>query len=316
MVAIGMAALLTLLPGTVACQEGEKPALKLEMSIDQLEPVIGDTVQAEVKLTNTGEKDLEICSLVHEERALAFKMDFEIGGDKKKSFVYASMRPEPHVAGRLPLPKVVLKPKKSLVGLFRIPTLRTGPVTITAQYAGAGATVTSEQIGVKVKPRKDGSSRLAAFVETSMGIMQVDLTPEAAPNTVAHFVDLARRGFYDNLTFFRVVKGFVLQSGCPYDLGYGGPGYALASEAKGQEARHDKGTVAMSGNMKEGYTGSMFFISLARIPSHDGKYTIIGKVAKTGMDTVDKIAGVNVDKDTERPHEDVFIKSVKIDVVK
>jgi cyclophilin family peptidyl-prolyl cis-trans isomerase len=134
---------------------------------------------------------------------------------------------------------------------------------------------------------------------------------------VANFVALSKRGFYNGLNFHRVVKNSWIQTGCPYDNGYGGPGYAVKSEAEAQTVLHEPGSVSMSGNLKSGFAGSQFFISLTNLPAFDKKYTVIGKVTAGGLDTVRKIGMVEVDKNTDRPSkEDVRLKEIKIVAVK
>ncbi len=276
--------------------------------------MIGDAVQAEVVLTNNGDKDLDVAALCLEERSVSFEVSFEAAPGKQRQFQFAVTRPDPHLVDRLPLPRAALKPRKSLVSLFTIPTLKTGNLTVTARYGDKD--LRSAPAALKVTEQADGAGRLAAILDTSEGTIQIDLLPEEAPNNVANFISLARQGFYNNLVFFRVVKETWIQSGCPYDNGYGGPGYALKSEAKGQTISHGEGTVAMSQNLKLDHTGSQFFIALKEIPSFKEKFTIIGKVSGTGVETARKIGKVNVDAKTDRPQADVLLKKATIVVVK
>lgn len=287
--------------------------LKLVVAADRPDYVVGDDVQAEVTLSNGSAKDQEVAELCFDERSLSFEIVF---GDAKKKFDLSIVRPDPHLAERLALPRVALKPGKSLIGLVRFPVLAQGPLQITGVYRGADKEVRAAAVTVAVKPQADGGNRLAAVVETSQGTFQIDLKPEDAPNNVSNFVSLARRGFYRNMNFHRVVKNEWIQSGCPYDNGYGSVGYALKSEAAAQASLHEAGTVAMSGNMKEGYTGSQFYVCLRKSPGFDKKYPIIGVVSGAGMDVAKKIGAVEVDKTTDRPKEDVRLKDVKIIVLK
>lgn len=287
----------------------------VSLSLDRTEAPVGEEIQAEVTVTNPGDKDVSVAELAFEERSLSFDVSFDAGG-KSKSFLYAVVKPDPHVADRIGPARVTLKPKKSVVGLFRIPTLRAGPMTVAAVYKGAEKEARSSALNVKVTPAGE-AGRLAAAVETSMGAFQIDLAPDQAPNTVASFVQLARRGFFDGLNVHRAVKNGWIQTGDPYDNGTGGPGYAVRSEAEAQkDVKHDTGTVAMAGNLKSGYAGSQFFISVARQSSFDAKFTAIGTVTGAGVDVVKKIAGVDVDKSTDRPVKDVKVSSIKIIAVK
>jgi peptidyl-prolyl cis-trans isomerase A (cyclophilin A)/peptidyl-prolyl cis-trans isomerase B (cyclophilin B) len=291
--------------------------LSLALATDKTEYVLGDEVQAEVTLTNTGDKAADVAELVFEERSLSFDVSFEAAPGKTKQFSYSVLKPDPHLIDRIGPARVSLKPKKTLSGIFRIPTLKTGALSITAVYRGAEKEVRSTTASLKVAPAADGGNRLAAAVSTSKGDFQIDLLPEEAPNNVASFVSLAHRGFYNNMNFHRIIKGGWIQTGCPYDLGFGHAGYAVKSEAEGQTAVHDAGTVAMSQNLKGGFTGSQFFIDLKRQESHDKKFTIIGRVPESKMDPVKQIGAVDTDKNTDRPlKEDIRLKEIKIIVVK
>jgi cyclophilin family peptidyl-prolyl cis-trans isomerase/HEAT repeat protein len=124
-----------------------------------------------------------------------------------------------------------------------------------------------------------------AILHTRYGTVEILLDTVEAPLTVASFVDLARRGFYDGLTFHRVVPGFVTQGGCPRGDGSGGPGYALRSELG--ERPYGRGAVGMALSEKD-TGGSQFFITHAPAPHLDGAYALFGTVTR-GMDVVDKI---------------------------
>lgn len=311
--------MLKILIATLALQAQPDPAksdLALSAALDKAEYVIGEEMQAEVTLANASDKDLEVAEFTFEERSLGFDVTFEAAPSKPKLFTYAITRPDPHLVERLPLARVSLKARKSVTGLFRIPTLKPGEVTVVARYAGGDKELRSAPVKVKVKEQADGASKLAAILETAQGNMTIQLLPEEAPNSVANFVNLARREFYNNLLFFRVVKNQWIQSGCPYDQGFGHPGHSIRSEASGQTAVHDAGTVAMSENMKQSFVGSQFFIGLTRIPSHDKKFPVIGRLDAAGLDVARKIAAVEVDKNTDRPKEDVRLTKVTIVVVK
>lgn len=320
MLSLGMAAVLLALqpqpPPAAPPQEPSKPpsGLVLSLSLDKAAAILGDTLQAEVVLTNNGDHEADVIPLCLEERSIGFEITFEAAPGKSKTFRYAVIQPDPHLVERLPLPRVSLRPKKSIISLFGIPTLVPGDMTVVARYADKD--LRSAPVTVKVAPQADGANRLAAILDTSEGTIQIDLLPGEAPLNVANFITLARRGFYDNLVFFRVVKDNWIQSGCPYDNGFGGPGYALKSEAAEQAVGHTEGAVAMAQNLKAGHTGSQFFIDLKAIPSFDKKYTVIGKTSGAGLEVARKIGGVGTDSKTDRPLQDVMLKKVTIVVVK
>jgi peptidyl-prolyl cis-trans isomerase B (cyclophilin B) len=139
---------------------------------------------------------------------------------------------------------------------------------------------------------------LYANFDTDRGPVRVELYPDKAPLTVANFVNLAKRGFYDGLNFHRVIKDFMIQGGCPQGTGTGGPGYKFEDEAN-NGVRHERGVLSMA-NAGPNTNGSQFFITHVATPWLDGKHTVFGKVVD-GMDVVDKV--VQGDK----------IKSVKIE---
>ena len=128
---------------------------------------------------------------------------------------------------------------------------------------------------------------LYANFDTDRGPVRVELYPDKAPLTVANFVNLAKRGFYDGLNFHRVIKDFMIQGGCPQGTGTGGPGYKFEDEAN-NGVRHERGVLSMA-NAGPNTNGSQFFITHVATPWLDGKHTVFGKVVD-GMDVVDKVA--------------------------
>jgi peptidyl-prolyl cis-trans isomerase B (cyclophilin B) len=130
----------------------------------------------------------------------------------------------------------------------------------------------------------DPAKTYAATVKTNRGDIEVDLFAAEAPKTVNNFVFLARDGFYDGLTFHRVIRDFVAQGGCPLGTGMGGPGYKFEDETRGNPHRHEAGSLSMA-NAGPNTNGSQFFICHKPQPHLDGKHTVFGKVRK-GMDVV------------------------------
>ncbi|MGD9020696.1 MAG: peptidylprolyl isomerase [Lysobacterales bacterium] len=124
------------------------------------------------------------------------------------------------------------------------------------------------------------SNEILAEVNTSKGMINLRLYPEHAPVTVANFVNLARRGFYDNLNFHRVIDNFMIQGGCPHGSGTGGPGYRFEDECCA-ELRHDgPGKLSMA-NAGPNTNGSQFFITHVETPWLDGKHTVFGSVVSS-----------------------------------
>ncbi len=127
----------------------------------------------------------------------------------------------------------------------------------------------------------------AAIIEMAKGgKIVIEFYPKDAPNTVDNFVKLTNKGFYNGLTFHRVIPGFVAQGGDPDGNGLGGPGYHIKAEFNKQ--LHKTGTVAMARSPEPDSAGSQFYICLAPQPSLDGQYTVFGQVVE-GMDVVNKI---------------------------
>ena len=123
----------------------------------------------------------------------------------------------------------------------------------------------------------DTSNEILAEMNTSKGVIHLRLYPEQAPVTVANFINLAKRGFYDNLNFHRVIDNFMIQGGCPLGSGMGGPGYRFEDECT-PELRHDAPGKLSMANAGPGTNGSQFFITHVDTPWLDGKHTVFGSV--------------------------------------
>lgn len=128
-----------------------------------------------------------------------------------------------------------------------------------------------------------------AEIITAKGTMKVDFYENDAPNTVQNFVDLAKKGYYDGLTFHRVIPNFVIQGGCPTGTGTGGPGYKINCELDGGNQYHDRGVLSMA-HAGRNTGGSQFFICHSREnTAHlDRNHTCFGKVVE-GLDVIDAI---------------------------
>tara|TARA_B100001564_G_C20422535_1_gene570757 strand:+ start:269 stop:697 length:429 start_codon:yes stop_codon:yes gene_type:complete len=128
-----------------------------------------------------------------------------------------------------------------------------------------------------------------AIITTDKGSLKVEFYENDAPNTVANFVNLAKKGFYEELTFHRVIPEFVVQGGCPQGTGVGGPGYEIDCELNGENQYHDKGVLSMA-HAGRNTGGSQFFIVLSRAQTAhlDGNHTCFGKVVD-GIDTIDDL---------------------------
>ncbi|MBN2109785.1 MAG: peptidylprolyl isomerase [Methanosarcinaceae archaeon] len=131
-----------------------------------------------------------------------------------------------------------------------------------------------------------------AIIETDKGNIVLELFEKDAPKTVANFEKLIRQGFYNGLTFHRVIPNFVIQGGCPKGDGTGGPGYTIKCETKGNPRKHGKGALSMAHAGKD-TGGSQFFITHSPQPHLDGVHTVFGQVIE-GMDVVNRIRAKDV----------------------
>ena len=144
---------------------------------------------------------------------------------------------------------------------------------------------------------------LVAMIKTNKGTIKLNLFAEKAPLTVANFVNLAVRGYYDGLTFHRVIADFMIQGGCPNGDGRGGPGYRFQDEIV-QEYRHDRPGILSMANAGPGTNGSQFFITHVPTPWLDGKHTVFGSVVSEEDQKIvnqiqqnDKIESVTIEGD-------------------
>ncbi|MEZ4734881.1 MAG: peptidylprolyl isomerase [Caldilineaceae bacterium] len=136
---------------------------------------------------------------------------------------------------------------------------------------------------MQIDPKKN----YQATIETPRGNIVIELYPQHAPKTVNNFVFLAKEGYYDGVTFHRVINNFMIQGGDPTGTGRGGPGYKFEDETKGNPLKHGTGYLSMA-NAGPNTNGSQFFITHSPQPHLDGKHTVFGKVTE-GQDVVNAI---------------------------
>lgn len=158
---------------------------------------------------------------------------------------------------------------------------------------------------------------IVTFEMENGDIMKAELYPEIAPNTVNNFISLVQNGFYDGLIFHRVIRGFMIQGGCPDGTGMGGPGYTIKGEFSqngfANDLRHTEGVLSMARAMHPDSAGSQFFIMHKNSPHLDGAYAAFGKITE-GMDIVNKIAETATDYG-DRPLEEQKMKKVTVDTM-
>lgn len=160
------------------------------------------------------------------------------------------------------------------------------------------------------------SNPIATITMKDGGVIKAELYPDKAPNTVNNFIALANSGFYDDLIFHRVIKGFMIQGGDPAGVGTGGPGYCIKGEFalngfKQNDIRHVRGVISMARAYDPNSAGSQFFIMHANAAYLDGQYAAFGKVTE-GMETVDKIASTATGRN-DKPVVDQIMKTVRVE---
>lgn len=146
--------------------------------------------------------------------------------------------------------------------------------------------------------------------------IKLELYPDIAKNTVNNFISLIKENFYDGLIFHRIIKGFMIQGGCPQGSGTGGPGYSIKGEFSGNgiknNLKHEKGIISMARSAHPDSAGSQFFIMHKDSPHLDGQYAAFGKVIE-GIEIIDKIAEMETGYN-DRPLDEPKINSMTIDL--
>lgn len=325
-----LALVLGLLPAAGWTQDPAESASPLELSIEAPgSPVaLAGNIQLDVTLKNTGAEPRTVAPLLFDERSISFDVEWDSGGGRIHRFRYAILNGTPEIKDRLPLERVVLKPGSAFSTAVILPAVLVGTVRVTAVYAGSEEEIRSRPVEVKVEPAGRGKqTRLAARMtlrfHNETRSLKIRLAPDAAPNSVCQFVSLAKRGFYNGLKIFSIVRNSWMQTGCPYNEGHGTAGFTHRSEAEGQPKMspplvHGEGTVSFSQAKKLGWQGSQFFICLRRLPYLDGKFTIIGQIDLEGgkpagsdvLYEVSRYAGP--EDDSDRPRNEVVVESIDI----
>lgn len=156
---------------------------------------------------------------------------------------------------------------------------------------------------------------IVTFEMKDGSVFKAELYPEIAPNTVNNFISLVQKGYYNGLIFHRVIRGFMIQGGCPNGTGMGGPGYQISGEFDltgfKNPLKHDKGVLSMARSMSPHSAGSQFFVMHEKSPHLDGQYAAFGKVIE-GLDVVDTIATTATARG-DKPVVDQVMASVTVD---
>lgn len=159
------------------------------------------------------------------------------------------------------------------------------------------------------------SNPIVTIKMNSGKVIKAELYPEIAPNTVNNFISLVNKGYYNGLTFHRVIYGFMIQGGCPDGTGMGGPGYSIRGEFLGNgfknDLKHTEGVLSMARSMMPDSAGSQFFIMHKLAPHLDGQYAAFGKVVE-GMDVVNEIAECDTDF-SDKPLDPQVMEEVTVE---
>lgn len=202
--------------------------------------------------------------------------------------------------------------------------------TYTTDGAAAPGVQTGEQTGEQTteqQPAQPAQNETTTTEEGTMNkpiatitmkdgsVMKLELYPDVAPNTVKNFISLANSGFYDGLTFHRIIAGFMIQGGDPLGNGMGGPDYSIKGEFTGNgftnDLKHSRGVISMARAMNPDSAGSQFFIMHADAPHLDGSYAAFGMLIE-GFTVLDKIAMSKTDRN-DAPLEPVVIDTIRVE---
>lgn len=207
--------------------------------------------------------------------------------------------------------------KNSFLAVIAVVVIVCAAGVLVYMYSHQGVSVnlvpTEEQKEERQIPKSEEKKETMITIETNFGVIKFKTYDSDAPKTVANFVSLANKGFYNGLTFHRVIRGFMIQGGDPIGNGTGGPGYKFEDElnpaTQSYKEGYKKGVVAMA-NAGPNTNGSQFFIMLQDYPLPN-LYTIFGRVVE-GQEIVDKIGEVKTDESNDKPLTPVVMKSVVV----
>jgi peptidyl-prolyl cis-trans isomerase B (cyclophilin B) len=166
------------------------------------------------------------------------------------------------------------------------------------------------EVDAAVKDLNFTKNKYQVKLETNKGDITIDMWPDVAIGHVKNMLGLAKIGYYDGLSFHRIVKGFVIQGGCPVGNGTGGPGYAIKAEFNPRP--HEPGVLSMARTQNPDSAGSQFFLCLEKVPYLDNQYTVFGKAADSSSLDVIKSIGSVTTASGDRPVEPVIIRKATV----
>jgi cyclophilin family peptidyl-prolyl cis-trans isomerase len=301
------------------------PPLKLTISTPKTKCTLGDFVEVNFKMENVSRERLKVIKPIIDVYSVSLKMEYSSDTSTNTleapfSFTYTAYTPSIYAVKltKEQLEKTAIDPGKSITTVFKIPAIKVGKLAITAIEDGICCGIKpSNTIEVDVSlSEKDKNKELVAVIDTNQGKIITSFYVDDAPNHVLNFVKLAKQGFYDKLIFHRVMKGFMIQGGCPKKDGSGSPGYSIKAEFNQQ--KHLEGTLAMARSNHNDSAGSQFYICLAPQSGLDDQYTVFGQTVQ-GMDVVKSIGETPTSgprgNPPNRPKADMIINKITIELM-
>jgi len=172
------------------------------------------------------------------------------------------------------------------------------------------ATNRKAEVDAAAKNLDFGKHKYQLVLDTNQGKITLDMLPEVAPGHVKNLLALAKIGYYDNLTFHRIISGFMIQGGCPQGTGTGGPGYTI--DAEFNATKHEPGVLSMARTSDPNTAGSQFFICLEKVPHLDRQYTAFGRTADAESLAVVKAIGAVQTGPGDKPLKPVVINKATV----
>jgi peptidyl-prolyl cis-trans isomerase B (cyclophilin B) len=177
-------------------------------------------------------------------------------------------------------------------------------------FGRSGMKNRKSEVDAAVESLDFAKNKYQITLETNMGDISIDMWPDVAPGHVKNMVGLAKIGYYDGLCFHRVIKGFMIQGGCPEGTGTGGPGYKIKAEFS--KTPHEPGVLSMARTQDPDSAGSQFFLCLEKVSSLDNQYSVFGKATDAAsLDVIKKIGSTKTDS-RDRPVDEVKINKATV----
>jgi peptidyl-prolyl cis-trans isomerase B (cyclophilin B) len=302
---------------------------KINIEIPKNVVELGQTVDVNFSIANLGKEKTDVIKPVLDIDSVSLELTYTPDQGKGFSFTYTVVTPSAYEHDKAKLEKITLDkfglPDGTFKTTFSIPAIKQGRWSVKAVYKGSGQPSSSDEVSFAVLPPvppagaaraavRSQNNEVVAVIDTNKGKITCRFLTEDAPNHAINFIKLAKNGFYNNLIFHRVIKGFMIQGGCPQKNGMGGPGYNVRAEFN--QKKHLKGTLSMARSQHNDSGGSQFYICLDPQPRLDNQYTVFGEVVE-GMEVVDAIGNTATtgsdSNPKDKPIEDMVIKSVTIE---